>query len=58
MKLFLKDEFENVYINEESIVTDAIYPMLKYQSSNSNMTISRLFPGKANFAHVYKVLVM
>lgn len=43
MKLFLKDEFDNAYLNEESLVTDAIFPMLKFQGRDSNMTISRLF---------------
>ena len=57
MKIFLRDEYENAYIQEESVVTDVITTTIKYGGKDNVLTITRLFAGKANSAHSYKIVM-
>lgn len=57
MKLYLKDEFENVYIHEDLNTVDPITPRLVNSTVETQLSIVKVGSGKANNAQVYKVTV-
>jgi hypothetical protein len=45
MKIYMKDEYENTYVNEEAITIDTMYANLRINGKDSNMTLARLHSG-------------
>lgn len=50
MKLYLKDEFENVYIHEDLNTVDQITPRLVNSTVDTQLNIVKIGQGKANNA--------
>ena len=58
-KLYLKDEFSNVYIHEDLTTVETIWTQLSNTTVNTHLTVAtRLAAGKALNALTFKILVV
>jgi len=58
MKVYLKDEYENVYMHEDLTMVETIWPKLTNTTVDTNLTILRIGSGKASNALLFKITVV
>ena len=58
MKLFLSDEYNNVYVNEDWVLVNSIYTKFSFSGQEFNLTGTKLIANKIGAGtQIYKFVI-